>query len=161
MAGKMIRKKMGYGQTETDRSPRSDRSLSQISDREEETAKFGKENKLKRDRKKYGEEEEFGREPRRGRDRSKYGEEDDEAFPVGRSGKSDRKKSVRIADEELGPVRGSSKRGDKPLKPAINFKSRDNSEEKGRSLGRSDKMRTGKSRSIGRSAEISDVSPRR
>ena len=157
MAGKMIRKKMGYGQTETDRSPRSDRSLSQISDREEETAKFGKENKLKRDRKKYGEEEgEFGREPRRG-----YGEEDDEAFPVGRSGKSDRKKSVRIADQELGPARGSSKLGDKPLKPAINFKSRDNSEERGRSLGRSDKMISGKSRSIGRSAEISDVSPRR
>lgn len=81
-------------------------------------------------------------------------EEDNEALPVGGSGKNERR--VRIADRELGPSSGP-KFGGKPLKPAINYdKSSGLHDERSRSRGRS-----GKSRSLGRSAEVNDCSPRR
>ena len=82
-------------------------------------------------------------------------EEDDEAEPIA-SGKGDRK--VRINDKELGPSSGS-KFGGKPLKPAINLeKSNGAIEERSRSRGKSAKSGT---RSLGRSAEVVDCSPRR
>ena len=84
--------------------------------------------------------------------------EDDEAVPVVGSGKSNNRKnkSVRIADEELGPSSGP-KFGQKPLKSAISYdRNRSQSDERGFSRGKS-----AKSRPTGRSVEAVDCSPRR